>query len=351
MPYLFTSEEYADMVFILGYCNGNARAAVVEYELRYPNRRIPDTKTISGTFRTLRETGSLPSTRTNYERAVQLDDDIVINAVHRSPGVSTRRISRRIGVSQSTVWRSLNRNKFYPFHKQKVQHLQPGDGPLRLEFCNFLNINNQLYKRILFTDEAQFTRDGVNNLHNEHSWAEENPHEVVEQNFQHRFSVNVWCGLLHNRLIGPFILPGRLNAELYLHFLQEELPQLLENVPLRLRQNLYFQHDGAPPHFSRAVSAYLNHQFPGHWIGRGGPHPWPPRSPDLSPLDYCIWGWMKDIVYKTKVNSRDELIARIMDSAVQIQGSPEKLRNATKAIHKRAAKCIDNDGLIFEHLL
>ncbi|KAG8335918.1 hypothetical protein J6590_057246 [Homalodisca vitripennis] len=108
MPYLFTSEEYADMVFILGYCNGNARAAVEEYELRYPNRRIPDTKTISGTFRTLRETGSLPSTRTNYERAVQLDDDIVINAVHRSPGVSTRRISRRIGVSQSTVWRSLN---------------------------------------------------------------------------------------------------------------------------------------------------------------------------------------------------------------------------------------------------
>lgn len=351
MPYLFTTEEYADMVFILGVSNGNARAAALEYELRYPNRKIPDPKTISGTFRTLRETGSLPSIRTNYERAVQHDDAIVINAVLRSPGVSTRRLSRRLGVSQSMVWMTLNKNNFYPFHQQKVQHLHPGDGPLRLQFCNFLNRNQQLYKRILFTDEAQFTRDGVNNSHNEHSWADENPHEVVERNFQYRFSVNVWCGLLYNRLIGPFILPGRLNAEFYLHFLQEELPQLLEDVPLHLRRHLYFQHDGAPPHFSRAVSTHLNQQFPGQWIGRGGPHSWPPRSPDLSPLDYCLWGWMKDNVYKKKVNSREELVARIMDTAEQIKRSPEKLRNATKAVHKRASRCIDNDGLIFEHVL
>lgn len=351
MPYVFTSEEYADMVFILGYCNGNAKAARDEYELRYPNRRIPDSKTIRETFLTLRETGSLPSIRTSYERAFQHDDDNIINAVLRSPGVSTRRLSRRIGVSQSTVWRSLKRHQFHPFHKQKVQHLLPGDGPLRLEFCHFLNTNQQLYKRILFTDEAQFTRNGVNNLHNEHSWAQENPHEVIEQNFQQRFSVNVWCGLIHNRLIGPFILPARLNAEFYLHFLQDELPQLLEDIPLHLRRNLFFQHDGAPPHFSRAVITHLNDQFPGRWIGRGGPYPWPPRSPDLSPLDYCIWGWMKGQVYKTRINSREELIARIMDSATQLKEHPRKLRNSTKAVHKRALKCIENEGLTFEHVL
>ena len=67
----------------------------------------------------------------------------------------------------------------------------------------------------LFTDEAQFNRDGVNNTHNSHVWADENPHATVESNFQLRFSVNVWCAVLDDQLIGPFILEG-LTGEAYL---------------------------------------------------------------------------------------------------------------------------------------
>jgi len=44
--------------------------------------------------------------------------------------------------------------------------------------------------------------------------------------------------------------------------------------------------DGAPPHFSCFVTEVLNERFPNAWIGRSGPIPWPPRSPDLSPLDF-----------------------------------------------------------------
>ena len=32
-------------------------------------------------------------------------------------------------------------------------------------------------------------------------------------------------------------------------------------------------------------------------------------------LEFCLWGWMKREVYKEKVNTRDELVARIMNSA------------------------------------
>ena len=88
---------------------------------------------------------------------------------------------------------------------------------------------------ILFTDEAQFNRDGVNNTHNCHVWADENPHVTVESNFQLRVSVNVWCAVLDDQLIVPFILEVRLTGEAYLRFLQEELPQLLENVTLNKR--------------------------------------------------------------------------------------------------------------------
>ena len=92
----------------------------------------------------------------------------------------------------------------------------------------------------MFTDEAQFNRDGVNNTHNSHVWADENPHATVESNFQQRFSVNVWYAVLDDQLIGPFILKGRLTGEAYLRFLQEKLPQLLEGVPLDKRGLIYF---------------------------------------------------------------------------------------------------------------
>jgi len=69
-------------------------------------------------------------------------------------------------------------------------------------------------------------------IHNSHVWADENPHATVESNFQLRFSVNVWCAVLDDQLIGPFILEGHLTEEAYLRFLQEELPQLLEDVSL-----------------------------------------------------------------------------------------------------------------------
>jgi len=192
----------------------------------------------------------------------------------------------------------------------------------------------------MFTDESQFNRDGVNNTHNSHVWADENPHATVESNFQQRFSVNVWCAVVDDQLIGPFILEGRLTGEAYIRFLLEELPRLLEDVPLNKRGRMYFQHDGAPPHSSHEARNFLNYRFPGRWIGRGGRHKWPARSPDLSPLDYCVWGWMKEMVYSVKVVTRDELLGRILDAADRIRNSQRKLQRATRAVHNRAAACV-----------
>jgi len=114
---------------------------------------------------------------------------------------------------------------------------------------------------------------------------------------------------------------------------------------------MYFQHDGAPPHSSREVRNFLNYHFPGRWFGRGGPHNWPARSPDLSPLDYCVWGWMKELVYSVKVVMRNALLSRILDTADHIRNSQRKLRRATSAVHKRAAACVAASGGIFENQL
>jgi len=125
----------------------------------------------------------------------------------------------------------------------------------------------------------------------------------------------------------------------------------LEDVPLNQRGHVYLQHDGAPLHSSYEVRNFLNYRFPGRWIGRGGPHNCPARSPDLSPLDYCVWGWMKELVYSVKVVTRDELLSRILDAADRIRNGQRKLQLATRAVHNRAAACVAAGVGIFEKQL
>jgi hypothetical protein len=56
---------------------------------------------------------------------------------------------------------------------------------------------------------------------------------------------------------------------------------------------------------------------------------------DLIPLDFCLWGWMKSEVYKEKVNTRDELVAHIMNSAGLIKHErQDDLTRATQILQR-----------------
>ena len=81
----------------------------------------------------------------------------------------------------------------------------------------------------------------------------ENPHGTLKSNYQHRFSVNEWFGVTGDQMIGPYIFPQRLTVGIYVNILQDELPALLDNVPLQTRRQLYYQRDGAPFHLSQLV--------------------------------------------------------------------------------------------------
>ncbi|XP_056642215.1 uncharacterized protein LOC130448740 [Diorhabda sublineata] len=145
-----------------------------------------------------------------------------------------------------------------------------------------------------------------------------------ETHFQHEFKVNIWCGVICGYLIGPFELPTNLNGPLYLDFLQERLHELLEDIPLALRQNMQFLHDGAPPHYSLQVRQYLKEQFP-HW---------PPRGPDLNPLDFSIWSQMKALVYKEKITSLPQLRRKIEEAADVIKNNTQGLFDIKRSDHK-----------------
>jgi len=58
--------------------------------------------------------------------------------------------------------------------------------------------------------------------------------------------------------------------------------------------------------------------FPNRWIGRDGPTPWPSRSPDITPLDFFLWRYVKDKVFSTPVTDITNLKARITDAFATI---------------------------------
>ncbi|GFW05742.1 uncharacterized protein TNCV_4627511 [Trichonephila clavipes] len=123
------------------------------------------------------------------------------------------------------------------------------------------------HQRILFSDEAHFWLNGYVNKQNCCIWREANPQVYVETPL-HPEKLTVWCALW---------------AE------------------------LWFQKDGATCHTARATIDLLKDTFGDRLISRFGPVNWPPRSCDLTPLDYFLWGYVKSLVYTDKPQTLDHL--------------------------------------------
>lgn len=357
----YTNQEMADMHFIYGLTNGSNSRARVLYAEYFPNRRIPDGRLFQTLHRRLCENGRFarpPAEVGQVPTRVDVENE-VINAIQNEPDVSTRRLARRYSVSNSTIWEIIHRAGYYPYHLQRVQALYAGDRERRLFFCHWFleQPRRVLYTNfawsVLFTDEAEFTRNGINNFHNQHLWALENPHGIIESRHQQRFSLNVWGGIVANCLIGPVFLPPRLNGENYHWFLAHTLPPLLEDVPIAVRRRMWFMHDGAPAHFSLLVRNWLNQpgNYGSNWIGRGGPVLWPPRSPDLNPLDFFVWGFCKSLVYSAPIDNVEILRQRIVDAFETIRNMEGIFERVNSSIYRRMEACVMANGGHFEQFL
>jgi len=66
----------------------------------------------------------------------------------------------------------------------------------------------------------------------------ENPHALIASRYQHRFSVNVLTDIFRGPLIGFYILPNRLTGQVYLNFFENNLFELLGDIPLQYKQNV-----------------------------------------------------------------------------------------------------------------
>lgn len=118
---------------------------------------------------------------------------------------------------------------------------------------------------------------------------------------------------------------------------------------MEVRQNMWFQHDGCPAHYSAVAREVLNREFNGRWIGRAGPVNWPARSSDFTSLDFFLWGYLKSQVYQEVPTTRETMIQRIGNACAQI--TPETLLSCVQSFQARINKCIEVGGHHFEHLM
>ena len=112
--------------------------------------------------------------------------------------------------------------------------------------------------------------------------------------------MTVWCGFWHGGIIGPFFFQNdqgatvTVNGERYRATLNEFL---FPNVEENDMDDVWFQQDGATCHTANVTIELLGTVFENRIISRNSDVNWPPRSCDLSPLDYFLWGAVKDKCY------------------------------------------------------
>jgi len=340
------------MLLIYGECRQNARQAVILYHERFPDRNIPCKNYFPWLVRHLKTERA--NAADENENDVIVSEEVEINVlayVEFDQTASTRELSNQCNTSRESARKILKKHGFKCFKYQIHHHLYVNDFERRLNYCNWFlenyNVNRVFHHEILFSDESRFTNLGMFNRQNTRYWSKENQRLVREGAFQERFGVNVWLGVIGLNVIGPIFFNRPLNGEMYLEFLQNQVEHFLGN--LHLDANIMFQQDGAPAHNSRIVTNYLTERFGENWLGTNGPIRWPPRSPDLTPMDFSIWAYLKEKVYASTPQTLEILEDRIRQAIQNI--SEEHLRNILAENVKRVQLCQQEGGQRIEHLI
>jgi hypothetical protein len=113
--------------------------------------------------------------------------------------------------------------------------------------------------------------------------------------------VYVWVDTSGDQLLRPVVFPNVLSGAVYCRFLVNDVPVVLEHVPLH-QQHTWFMHDETQPHFLCIVRQHLIQTSGEERIARGDPVNWPAPSPDLNPLNFWLWEHLKSLVYSAPIS-------------------------------------------------
>ena len=322
------------------------------FKLRAGDRNVPSRFTIRRLVKKFEKECSVKPGRKagiQYRTGKNEKARIVKDLVAEEPFTSVRRLSSATGYSKSCVQRLLSKELgLKPYRLQMLQRLKESDYEKRVTFARaVLQRGEQFSKTIVFSDESSFYLNGKVSTHNVRIWGSERPSIFVEHE-RNCPKVNVFCAMSTNQIFGPYFFnEDTIKSDEYLDMLRHWcLPQLPDDI--------IFMQDGAPPHWALVVRAYLNAHFPQQWIGRAADRDdalirWPPRSPDLTPCDFFLWGYIKGkVFYPPMPQTVEQMKARIRLAIGTITGP--LLLKVWGNFDRRLVKVIDQNGHHFEHM-
>lgn len=274
---------------------------------------------------------------------------------------SARGVARNMDMPYSTVWKIVRKIiHFYPYKISRVQELLYTDHDKRLTFAlTFLarmEVDDAWPWKILWGDEAHFYLNGTVNTQNCRIWDDKSPHAVTAIPL-HSPKVTVWCGFTAEFIVGPFFYENitptgpvtcSVTGEKYRHMLNSfVIPALQQRQCLG---EIIFMQDGAPPHVAVRVQQLLRQKFTTERvISRCFPTPWPPRSPDLTPCDFWLWGYLKSKVYQGVVQDLATLKDNISRTVREIPADM-LLSAVVHTVHRMQYVVHNNGSHIEPHL-
>jgi len=227
----------------------------------------------------------------------------------------------------------------HPYKVHVVQELKPEDYNARLDYGHWFNNNlnnNQILDLTFFTDEAWFHLSGYVNSQNYRTWGTENPH-VLQETSLHPLKIGIWVAMSRRRIIGPIFFNNNVTGEVYRNDILNNFMNELHDDEITQG---YFQQNGAPAHKSRETIAYLQQFYDNRIVN------YPPRSPDMTPLDFCLFGRLKNNIFKNRLHTLEELREAIERELANI--TVEDLQNIFENMKRRIQLCIEKNGHHFE---
>ena len=328
------------------------------FETSFPAERLPANSTIYYNVNKYRQNGtSLNRNQKNSgrRRTGRSAENIerVRNAIELNPNISC--IRNGLGLSPATFNRITRQDlNFHPYVMKRRHELKDTDFPRRMEYSEWLVTKFQeedFLGKIVIGDEAAFMMNGTVSCHNVRRYAPKG--EAPDFNYDvstSREKVIVWAAVCGNgSVIGPYFFEENINGVVYLAMINgnlvEDMNVLFEyDIFGHVRfPNCWWFQDGAPCHRVRAVTDRLRELFGNQTVALNHRREWPPRSPDLTPCDFFLWGYIKSKVYRTPPRNIYALRERIMDAFTELRNT-DITERAVRAMRTRAQTCIERNG-------
>ncbi|CAF1183602.1 unnamed protein product [Rotaria magnacalcarata] len=262
----------------------------------------------------IRDTGSINlSSPLGCHRIIQTKGAIqkVKSRLEHWKPVSSRKVARELGISRTSAQRILKNDLGLRAYKIQNEPLLTNEHKeKRMKLANWIrtNFRKENTMKTLFSDEM-FDIDGIYNSQNDRIWAVNrlaaDTNGGIRQKRKFPQKVMVWLAVC-SKGVSPLVIfeDGTVDHDRYI---KEVLPVALMFGHDTFGADWTFRQDGAKAHIHAKSQEWCEKHFP-CFIDKDH---WPPRSPDLNPLDYCIWDELAHQANWDAVTSKTTLINEV----------------------------------------